>query len=76
MEGKMECNLFGRIFFLPQKIDMGEILKFSFTTVLLCQGHIDRAMQKTPIRWLVKELEVRVISEALLNIDTPVIDNI
>ena len=50
MEGKMECNLFGRIFFLPQKIDMGEILKFSFTTVLLCQGHIDRAMQKTPIR--------------------------
>ena len=29
MEGKMECNLFGKIFFLPQEIDMGEILKFS-----------------------------------------------
>ena len=61
-------------FFLPQKIDMGEILKFTFTTVPLCQGHIDRAMQKTPIRWLVQELEVRIISEALFNIDTHVID--
>ena len=72
----MERDLFRSILFLAfqRKIDMGEMLKFPLTPVPVCLAHIDGSMQKTPKSSLLKELETRVISEALSNTDTFVIN--
>ena len=76
IEVKMEQDLFRSILFLPlqRKIDIGEMLKFPLTPVPLCLAHIDGSMQKTRKSSLLKELETRVISKALSNTDTFVID--
>ena len=76
IEVKMERDLFRSILFLAfqRKIDTGEMLKFPLTPVPVCLGHIDGSMQKTPKSSLLKELETRVISEALSNTDTFVIN--
>ena len=72
----MERDLNPSILFvtLKRKTDMVEVLKFHLTPVSLSQTHIDGWMQKTTRISLLKELETRVISGDISNIDTLVTD--
>ena len=59
---------------LKQRIDMGEVLKYSLTQVPLSLANVDGSMKKTPKVKLLQELESRVASLKPASIDVMVVD--
>ena len=74
----MTRDLFGSILFhaLQAKVDMGEVLRYPLTPVLLSLCHPDGTMQNTPKSKLLVELENRInsCSPGDVTIDVKIVD--
>ena len=74
----MTHDLFGSILYhaLQAEVDMEQILRDPLTPVPLSMSHVDGTMQKTPKSKLLQELEKRVASNPLTNVDVTIIDDL
>ena len=73
---RMERDLFGSILFLALqgKIDMGEVLKYTWTLVPSSLCHVDGTLQKTQKPKLLTDLEGIIVHTEARSINVTIVD--